>query len=109
MLEDVGKITSINKAINQARRCTTFIYRHECVLHAMREKTNGADLIRTGATRFANAFLTLQSLHKHRASLRSLFAADQWSLSKLAKTENGKKVYEIVFSTLFSWKVWRTV
>ena len=97
MLEDVCKIPSIKKTINQARRCTTIIYRHGRVLHAMQEKINGADLVRSGATRFATAFLTLQSLHKHRASLCSLFVVDQWSLSKLTKTKNRKKNYEIVF------------
>ncbi|XP_074356348.1 uncharacterized protein LOC141696056 [Apium graveolens] len=64
MLEDIGKIPAFKKTINQARRCTTFIYRHEHVLDAMREKTNGRDLIRTGATRFATAFLILDSLQK---------------------------------------------
>ncbi|XP_074374716.1 uncharacterized protein LOC141715134 [Apium graveolens] len=66
MLEDIGKIPAFKKTINQARRCTTFIYRHGRVLDAMREKTNGRDLIRTAATRFATAFLTLDSLQKKK-------------------------------------------
>ncbi|XP_074337736.1 uncharacterized protein LOC141674935 [Apium graveolens] len=61
MLEDIGKIPAFKKTINQARICTTFIYRHGRVLDAMREKTSGRDLIKTGATRFATAFLTLDN------------------------------------------------
>ncbi|XP_063937668.1 uncharacterized protein LOC108193722 isoform X2 [Daucus carota subsp. sativus] len=101
MLEDVGKLPNIKKVINQARRCTTFIYRHGRVLQAMREHTNGMDLVRTGATRFATAFLTLQRLHKLRPALRKLFGSEYWIVSKLSKTENGRRVYEIVFSIAF--------
>ncbi|XP_074351687.1 uncharacterized protein LOC141690823 [Apium graveolens] len=86
--EDIGKIPSIKKSINQARRCTTFIYRHGRVLYALREKTNGMNLVRTGATRFATAFVTLQSLKKHRPALRLIFTDLDWDSSKLSKTEN---------------------
>ncbi|XP_074362442.1 uncharacterized protein LOC141702712 [Apium graveolens] len=82
MLEDIGKIPSMKKVINQERSCTTFIYRHGCILHALRERTNGMDLVRIGATRFATAFLTLQSLLKHRAVVRSLFGSEDWNVSK---------------------------
>lgn len=101
MLEDIGKLPGFKKTINQARRCTTFIYRHGRILDALRDKTNGRDLVRAGATRFATAFLTLQSLYKNRESLRFLFCAEDWNRSKLAKTENGKKVCDTVFSSLF--------
>ncbi|KAJ1287185.1 hypothetical protein BS78_03G411100 [Paspalum vaginatum] len=53
------------------------------------------------ATRFATAFLTLRCLHKHKDALRALFSSDVFTRSKVAKTEAGKKVYEIVFSTQF--------
>ncbi|XP_074344032.1 uncharacterized protein LOC141683227 [Apium graveolens] len=101
MLEDVGKIPSFKKAINQARRCTTFIYRHGRILDAMREKTNGGDLVRTGATRFATAFLTLQCLQKYQEPLRYLFCGLDWTRSKLAKTENGRRVCDTVLSSIF--------
>ena len=62
MLEDVGKLKEFKKPISRARHVTTFIYRHGRLLSAMREKTNGRDLVRPAATRFATTFLTLQSL-----------------------------------------------
>ena len=67
----------------------------------MREQTNGMNLVRTGATRFATAFLILQCLHKLRPALRKLFGSEHWLVSKLAKTKNGKRVYEIVFLIVF--------
>lgn len=86
MLEDIGKIPSMQKVINQVRRCITFIYMHGRILHTMREKTNGMNLVRTGATRFATAFLTLQSLLKRSAAFCSLlFWSDDWCVLKLAK------------------------
>ncbi|XP_062231077.1 uncharacterized protein LOC133928660 [Phragmites australis] len=101
MLEDVGKLKAFKKPISRARHVTTFIYRHGRLLSAMREKTGGRDLVRPVATRFATIFLTLQSLHKHRDALRYLFTSDDWTSCKLAKTEAGKKVYDIVLSSEF--------
>ncbi|CAH9136807.1 unnamed protein product [Cuscuta epithymum] len=101
MLEDIGKLADFKPHINKARRVTTFIYRHTRILHSMRQKTGGKDLVRPGVTRFATAFLTLQSLYKHREALRNQFSGLDWVRSKLAATEAGMKVREIVFSTRF--------
>ena len=67
----------------------------------MREKTGGMDLVRPAATRFATCFLTLKSLHKHREALRGLFVSDAWNYNKLAKTEAGKQVCDIVLAKVF--------
>ena len=91
--------------ITNARGITTFIYRHGRLLSAMREKTNGRDLVRPAVTRFATAFLTLQSLYKNKDALRHLFISEDWSKSKLSATEAGKKVCDTVISTTF----WHTV
>lgn len=57
--------------------------------------------MRPAATRFATAFLTLKSLHKHKDSLKSLFLSEEWAANKLAKTQAGKDVYDIVLSVEF--------
>lgn len=100
MLEDIGKIHEFKKCISHARQVTTFIYRHGKLLDATREKIGG-DLVRPAVTRFATAFLTLQSLFKHKQALRCLFVSDDWTRSKLSSTEAGKKVTEILLSTNF--------
>lgn len=60
MLEDIAKLKEFDSTITHGRNITTFVYRHGRLLSAMREKTLGIDLVRTAATRFATAFLTLQ-------------------------------------------------
>ena len=99
MLENIGKIGEFKKCISNARQATTFIYRHGKLLDAMREKIGG-DLVRPAVTRFATAFLTLQSIYMHKQALRCLFVSDDWTRSKLSSTEAGK-VTEILLSTNF--------
>jgi hypothetical protein len=105
MLEDIGKLKEFKKPIAQAKRVTTFIYRHGRICSAMREKTGGMDLVRPGATWFATCFLTLKSLHKHRDALRGLFVSEVWNQNKLAKTEAVKNVSDIALAKVF----WSTV
>jgi len=105
MLEDIGNLKEFKNPISRARHVTTFIYRHGSILHAMREKTGWADLVRPTATHFATAFLTLKSLHKHKDALSGLFVTEKWIGNKLAKTRAGLDVHDIVLSTEFWNKV----
>ena len=101
LMLDIGKITEFKKCIVQAKHVATFIYRHGRVLDKMREMIGGRDLVRPAATRFATAFLTLQSLWRHRTSLKGLFVTNDWNRSKLSSTEVGKKVCETVIANRF--------
>lgn len=98
MLEDIGKLKAFKKPIARARRVTNFIYRHGRILSLMRKATGGNDLVRPAATRFATSFLALKSLVKHKAALRILFTSQGWTGNKLAKTQAGLNVQEIVLS-----------
>jgi hypothetical protein len=71
------------------------LFRHGRILSEMRVHTNGMDLVRPAATRFATTFLTMKSLHKHKNSLKGLFSSDVFTQSKVSKTEAGKKAYDI--------------
>lgn len=101
MLEDIGKLTEFKRFIAKAKRVTTFIYRHERILDAMRNLTGGRDLVRPTITWFATSFLTLQSMCRHRDSLRKLALSDDWTRSKLGKSETRKQVSAIVLSMQF--------
>ncbi|CAH9122599.1 unnamed protein product [Cuscuta epithymum] len=101
MMEDIGKLVEFKPWIDSARRCTTFIYRHTRILSAMRERTGGRDLVRAGVTRFATAFLTLQSLCKYREPLRNLFVSQDWNNSKLSSTAVGQRVCDTILATKF--------
>ncbi|XP_042488693.1 uncharacterized protein LOC122068842 [Macadamia integrifolia] len=87
MLEDIGKLKAYI-TIKRAKTMTSFIYRHYKLVDALRKKTNGIDLVRSGVTRFATSFLTLQSLYKNKDALKQLFVSDHWNSSKLSKTES---------------------
>jgi hypothetical protein len=104
MLEDIAKIERFKGWIVKAKRVTTFVYRHLKLLDKMREYTGGNELVRPAATRFATTFYTLQSMHKNKEALRKLFVSDFWTKNKLAKTETGKHVYEVVMSMTF-WNI----
>ncbi|KAL6544149.1 hypothetical protein OROGR_010646 [Orobanche gracilis] len=108
MLEDITKLKEFDATITQGRGITTFIYRYGRLLYAMREKTMGRDIVKTGATRFATAFLTLQSLYKNKDALRKLFGGEEWFNSNLAKTVAGGKVHDVVLSTI-STRFWNNV
>ncbi|XP_031091572.1 uncharacterized protein LOC115996475 [Ipomoea triloba] len=101
MLEDIGKLAEFKSKIASVRNVTTFIYRHDRLLNAMREQIGGKDLVRPGATRSTTSFLTLQSLYKNKNGLRTLFVCEDWNNSKLANTEAGKRVCDIVLSSRF--------
>jgi hypothetical protein len=79
MLGSIYKIKQFAECIANGRRVTIFIYRHISILDEMRARTtNGADLVRAGATRFATNFLNLARMHKHKQALKELFVSDVW-------------------------------
>jgi len=60
MLEDIGKLPSVDQTITKAKSLTVFLYAHTRVLDLMRQFL-GKDLVRCGITRFATCYLNLKS------------------------------------------------
>ena len=69
----------------------------------LRKYTNGRDLIRPAATRFATAYLTLACLREHRVSLINLFNSQDWKGSKFSSSKDGKEVARSVMDNAL-WK-----
>ncbi|GKF53264.1 hypothetical protein Tco_0160174, partial [Tanacetum coccineum] len=90
-----------DEAHDQAKRLTIFIYAHHKTLALMRHFTKKRDIVRPGVTRFASAFLTLQSLAKKKAQLRQMFTSDEWEKCKFSKTVKGKAAYASVVASSF--------
>ncbi|XP_035830865.1 uncharacterized protein LOC118479311 [Helianthus annuus] len=103
MLEAIGGLERYKKIINQAKKLTVFIYSHHKTLAMMRKYTKKRNIVRPGVTRFASAFLTLQSLSEKKSQLRHMFSSNEWEMCKFAKLPKGEVAYEIVVSPLF-WK-----
>jgi hypothetical protein len=104
MLEDIGKIPSVQQTIADARAVTIFLYAHTRVLDLMR-KYLGKDLVRSGITRFATAYLNLKSIHDKKIELEKLFRCDDLHFMDggFLKTKRGKEAMTLISSDSF-WK-----
>jgi hypothetical protein len=108
MLEDICEDNVVENVVNSARFITTFIYNHNNVLDIMRAHTNGRELLRPGATRFASQYIALDSINGQRSNLIRMVASEQWeaNMSRHAPTkvrEKGRKVVELIQSKSF-WR-----
>ncbi|KAL6318501.1 hypothetical protein AAG906_000579 [Vitis piasezkii] len=97
MLEDIGKLNVHATTLSRARQVVKFIYGHTWVLSLMRTFTKNHELLRPTITRFATAFLTLQSLYKQKQALIAMFSSEKWCLSTWAKKVEGVKTQSTVF------------
>lgn len=79
-----------------------FIYNHGWALALMRDHTN-RELIRPAATRFATSYLTLQSIFNLKDSLERMFTSQAWSKHYLSRTDEGKKVKNIILRDKYFW------
>ena len=101
MLESIGKLPRYKKTIDSAKAFTIFVYAHHKTLSMMRSFTKKRDIVRPGVTRFASAFLTLQSLIEKKESLRTMFASTEWDECIWSKHAKGKAAFATVMSVSF--------
>ncbi|KAJ7977287.1 HAT transposon superfamily protein [Quillaja saponaria] len=101
MLEDIGKIPTIAKTIKRAIELNGYIYNRCGLLNMMRRYTGLKNLLRPAKTRFATAFITLSSIYKQQDNLRKMFVSDDWTSSKWAKEQAGKKAAQSVLADSF--------
>jgi len=102
MLEDIGKLEPVQETIVNARHVTAFLYAHTRLLDLMR-KYLGKDLVRSGVTRFATAYLNLKSLQDNKKELKRLFRDNDLNEMGYLKSAKGKKAEKVVNSEGF-WK-----
>jgi len=102
MLEDIGKLGPVEETIASARQVTSFLYDHTRLLDLMRNFLK-KDLVRSGITRFATAYLNLRSLLDNRKELLRLFRSDEVNELNYLKKAKGKKADKVVRSETF-WK-----
>lgn len=101
MLEDIGKIDKVKKAIERGISLVGFIYNHALALSMMRKFTSKMELVRHGVTRFATSFLTVQRLHSQKNNIRRMITSDEWLKSNFAKDRKAKRVTDIVLMPSF--------
>lgn len=101
MLEEIGGIPKVKRACRRGVTIVGFIYNHTMTLNLMRKFTKKVELVRSGITRFATHFLTLQRLYNQRNNIRSMFASAEWSALSVSKDAKGKTTRDIVFMQTF--------
>ena len=75
----------------KARKVCNFIYNHGYVLAMMRSFTD-KELLRPATTKFATAYLTLQSICQLRQSLDAMFTSIEWANSTWANKAEGNAI-----------------
>lgn len=104
MLEDFEKKTTIHReTISKGKKLTQYIYSKASLISLLQHFTKGKDLVRPAVTRFATSYLTLGCLNENKGALVRMFTSNEWISSKFAKTEEGKKIEEVVMDKDF-WK-----
>ncbi|XP_031106340.1 uncharacterized protein LOC116010991 [Ipomoea triloba] len=101
MLESIAGLPRFSRVLQQANALTIFIHAHHKTLAMMRSFTKKRDIVRPGVTRFASAFLTLQSLAGKKAELKAMFTSNEWDGCKFAKSVKGKQAYSTILSHAF--------
>ncbi|CAH1449265.1 unnamed protein product [Lactuca virosa] len=101
MLEGIGGLPRFKKVLDQAKQLTIFIYAHHKTLAMMRKFTNKRDIIRPGVTRFASAYLTLQSLSEKKEQLRHMFSSNEWEECKFSNAVKGRSSHTLVTGSTF--------
>nr|GEV30095.1 hypothetical protein [Tanacetum cinerariifolium] len=101
MLEGIGGLPRFKKTLDQAKELTVCIYAHHETLALMRHFTKKRDIVRPRVTKFASAFLTLQSLAEKKFQLRHMFSSEEWEKCKFSNTVKGRSAYAIVVSPSF--------
>ena len=90
MLEGIGKMKRFKTILDSAKDLAIFIYAHHKTLSLMRKFTKKREIIRPGVTRFASAFLTLQSLYEKKDQLRAMSQSEEWEkISHVKKSAKG--------------------
>ncbi|RWR74827.1 hypothetical protein CKAN_00317200 [Cinnamomum micranthum f. kanehirae] len=100
MLKDIFKIPSLKRAFERAIVVHGFIYNRPTLLNMMRRFTQMKEFIKPTKTRFATAFLTLARIHQQKNNL-----TEEWTTSKWAKEQQGKRVTQIIWSQILMCKI----
>ena len=103
ILQGISNMARFKKVIDRAKTFTIFVYGHTRTLECLRHFTEGKEIIRPGVTRFASAFLTLNSMQEKKDQLRKMVVHSRWDTLKDVKSKKGKDATAIILNPTF-WK-----
>nr|GEY40874.1 zf-BED domain-containing protein [Tanacetum cinerariifolium] len=94
------KIEEHKVTIAKGRKVVSFIYNRNRLICLLKEFSNGKELLRPGATRFATSYLTLCWLYELKGALFSMFASEKWEKSNFVKSQARKNIESIVLDNV---------
>ncbi|CAH9127756.1 unnamed protein product [Cuscuta epithymum] len=97
LFKDIYKdLEWVRSAVDDAKSIQSFMYRHQIITGLMRDATNGRELKKPCATRFASNFIVLQSVLEVENALRLFVASPIWRGLEYTKSSEGKRVTCII-------------
>ncbi|POO03945.1 Ribonuclease H-like domain containing protein [Trema orientale] len=102
IVERIKDLQQHKNALVKARKVANYIYNHSWLLALMRKFTK-REIHRLAATRFAIAFLTLQSTYQATQPLEATFTSEEWIGCDFTNKLEGKAVRKIVLKDKSFW------
>uniref|UniRef100_A0A453ESH7 DUF659 domain-containing protein n=1 Tax=Aegilops tauschii subsp. strangulata TaxID=200361 RepID=A0A453ESH7_AEGTS len=101
MLQGIVDLPRFSKVLEKTKAFTIFVYGHTRTLYCMKHLSSGKEIIRPGVTRFASAYLTLESLLDKKDQLRKMVVDDRWDKLREVKSKNVKVATTTMMSMAF--------
>ena len=78
ILEDIGSMKSVKETLDDVKMITSFLYNSLKVVTLMKLFTRDRDLLRSGITRFATEFISIESLIRYVQDLKRMCTTTEW-------------------------------
>ena len=91
----------VTELVRHASKVTIFVYNHVALLRWLRKRDRWIEILRLGATRFANTFIAFKSLHDHKHDLQALVTSKFFVDFKYSKDNKRKVVVSIILDNRF--------
>ncbi|KAL4185157.1 hypothetical protein AMTRI_Chr10g4550 [Amborella trichopoda] len=105
MLKEIGKLKRVKYYILKSKLITRFIYTHT-YLHALMREHCMREIVKESTTRFATAFLTIQSILINKVRLRSMIRSNEWQTDRAAMSQLGRQVETTLLDRRFWTRLW---
>ncbi|RZC76074.1 hypothetical protein C5167_001150 [Papaver somniferum] len=101
MCKEISEVKKVAEVVMKCRRITVFMYNDDDVLHMMRKFISGGDLTRPSVNSFTTSFLSMESILNQNCGLKAMMNSDEWTKSKYANEDDGKRVTRILKESSF--------
>ncbi|KAI3858678.1 hypothetical protein MKX03_027381, partial [Papaver bracteatum] len=101
MCKEISDLKKVAEVVMKCRRVAVFMYNDDTVLHMLRKFISGGVLTRPGVNRFTTSFLSMESILTQKCGLVAMMNSDEWTKSKYANGDDGKRITRILKEASF--------